>query len=548
MPTNWYRLVPAITDSIREADPKSILEVAVGLGKFGGVIRHALDSHFSHHQSRNRGLRLDGVELLADFRTQFHEHIYDNVYHRDMSASFSDLPRYDVVFLGDVLNYFDKNRGHELLRELLRKTKKTLIMYSPKFEWRTRGSVPPETAVYRSRWWELDFGKYDAMSFTVKTESGPYSVFQVYPLVREQIRDRKEDSVRVPSVRRPLEIAYCLPHKNLTGGVKTLLQQMEQLQKLGHKVTIVYEGQNDERALPPWSTFGPFNEIVIRDEKQFRRELRRYDAIVAGWVAQLPKLATLEVPVLYWEKGYEYLFGDIPSSSVAAKVRKQLADCYSVPCEIVSVSSTVSELLRIRYGRVTSVVPNGIDLAKYYPAPYESSRETKTVLLVGNPALRFKGFDIALKSLAKVWESGLRFKVRWVCQLEPRLSGVPFPVEVVVNPPQDELPVYYREADIHLFTSWYEGFGMPPLEAMASGVAVVATDFGGGSEYLVPGVNALVADPGDIDSLAAAVAYLLKDEAARMYLAREGRKTAEKFDISSIARRLEQHLFRVVAT
>lgn len=86
---------------------------------------------------------------------------------------------------------------------------------------------------------------------------------------------------------------------------------------------------------------------------------------------------------------------------------------------------------------------------------------------------------------------------------------------------------------------------MPPLEAMASGVAVVATDFGGGAEYLVPGENALVADPGDFDSLAAGVAYLLEDDEARAYLSREGRKTAEKFDLVSIAELLEQHLLRV---
>lgn len=60
---------------------------------------------------------------------------------------------------------------------------------------------------------------------------------------------------------------------------------------------------------------------------------------------------------------------------------------------------------------------------------------------------------------------------------------------------QDELPGLYRGHDVFLFTSRYEAWGMPVLEAMASGVAVVATRCLGVQTFAIHGVNALLAGP-----------------------------------------------------
>ena len=60
---------------------------------------------------------------------------------------------------------------------------------------------------------------------------------------------------------------------------------------------------------------------------------------------------------------------------------------------------------------------------------------------------------------------------------------------------QDDLPGLYRGHDVFLFTSRYEAWGMPVLEAMASGVAVVSSKCLGVQSFAVHGVNALLADP-----------------------------------------------------
>ena len=81
-----------------------------------------------------------------------------------------------------------------------------------------------------------------------------------------------------------------------------------------------------------------------------------------------------------------------------------------------------------------------------------------------------------------------------------------------------------------------EPFGLVIAEAMACGRAVIASDAGGASELLQPGVNALGHPPGDAVALAAAILKLVSDPALRMKLGKNGRATAEfRFDRRRLA-------------
>ena len=84
-----------------------------------------------------------------------------------------------------------------------------------------------------------------------------------------------------------------------------------------------------------------------------------------------------------------------------------------------------------------------------------------------------------------------------------------------------------KGAAVFAFPSVYEGFGLPPLEAMRAGVPVVATDAGSLPEVL--GDAALLVPVGDVDALAAALASAVGDEAVRTRLVEAGRARAERY-------------------
>lgn len=96
-----------------------------------------------------------------------------------------------------------------------------------------------------------------------------------------------------------------------------------------------------------------------------------------------------------------------------------------------------------------------------------------------------------------------------------------------------ELAALIRGAAVLAYPSRYEGFGFPPLQAMAEGVPVVAT--AGGSIPEVVADAATVVGVGDVEGLAAALAGVLDDEAGRAERARAGRDRAALFSWAATA-------------
>jgi glycosyltransferase involved in cell wall biosynthesis len=100
----------------------------------------------------------------------------------------------------------------------------------------------------------------------------------------------------------------------------------------------------------------------------------------------------------------------------------------------------------------------------------------------------------------------------------------------------DDLPALYGLASAFAFPSWYEGFGLPVLEAMACGTPVVAADNSSLPE--VVGEAGLLVDAADPEALAEALARLLTDRDLAAHLVRTGRNQAQRFTWEAAARQL----------
>jgi len=124
-------------------------------------------------------------------------------------------------------------------------------------------------------------------------------------------------------------------------------------------------------------------------------------------------------------------------------------------------------------------------------------------------------------------------------------SGVAPDIEFLSNVPEADLTALYRAASFLVFPSLYEGFGWPPLEAMAQGCPVVCSDAGSLPE--VAGGAALVAPTGDMNAFVAHGLHLLSDPEARNERVLAGRHQARCFSMEALASGL-MDVYRIAET
>jgi glycosyltransferase involved in cell wall biosynthesis len=107
----------------------------------------------------------------------------------------------------------------------------------------------------------------------------------------------------------------------------------------------------------------------------------------------------------------------------------------------------------------------------------------------------------------------------------------------------EEASAFYREADIFVFPSIFEAFPLPPIEAMAAGLPVVATAVGGTVESVRDGETGFLVERGDQDGLARALEKLIADETLRADFGAAGRlRASELFSWDTVCDAFEAQL------
>jgi len=133
------------------------------------------------------------------------------------------------------------------------------------------------------------------------------------------------------------------------------------------------------------------------------------------------------------------------------------------------------------------------------------------LVLTGTPSSKFKGVA------ERIGKYGLEQKVRFI-------GGTT----------DDELVGLYNGASVFVFPSLYEGFGLPPLEAMACGTPVIASNRSSVPE--VVGDAAVIVNPLDVGALADAIVEVVTDEDKRSSLVERGHRRVNDFSLEQFAR------------
>ena len=327
--------------------------------------------------------------------------------------------------------------------------------------------------------------------------------------------------------------------------MRAILTYADRLAARGHEVTVVVPARGRARAAwrniavagPDWVPgFRPRVRWVPRWEEN---ALPEADAILAtAWqsapvVAGAPARCGMK---FYLVQHYESLYHGAPEVVDAT---------YRLPLRKVVISTWLADIMREKFGAPSDVLVTPVDRALFHRVEVAVATSRPRVLMLHHE-YEWKGVADGLEAVRRVRArvAGLRlvgFGVR------PPRERLPYD-EFHADPPQEALATLYSGCDIYLCPSWDEGLGMPPMEAMACGTALVTYDNGGSRDYARDGETALVARRRDVADLAAQLERLATDGALRARLARAGAAfVTSAFDWERAVTRLEGLLARSAA-
>jgi hypothetical protein len=129
VPTSHYRQIPDVIEAVLAIDPRSILEVGIGCGKYGALLREYL-TVWGHYFEPWGGvpLRMVGIEIHALYADSPAWACYDQVIIGDALEVVPGVKeQFDLALIVDVLEHFDKEGGARLLVALLERAPRVLV-------------------------------------------------------------------------------------------------------------------------------------------------------------------------------------------------------------------------------------------------------------------------------------------------------------------------------------------------------------------------------------------------------------------------------------
>ena len=189
------------------------------------------------------------------------------------------------------------------------------------------------------------------------------------------------------------------------------------------------------------------------------------------------------------------------------------------------------------------VIPDGLDLGRFEPIQRDACPEKVRVLTIGRLIPR-KGFQFLIRALPQIVEKAAHnFEIEIVgdgphhgelLRLAENL-GVSSHIHFTGSVPYSELPEKYRNADIFTLPSLAEGMPLVVLEAMGTGLPIVASRVQGIDELVVEDVNGALFNAGNVDGLAHALLKLINAGEDRVEMGKASVERVKPYDWKHIA-------------
>lgn len=204
MPTSFHTQLNEIMGLVILTDPHSLLDVGVGHGKYGFLAREYLelwDGREDGYHVRKR--RIDGVELMSNFITPVHEHVYDNIYignALDVIPTLSE--HYDLVLLIDVIEHLGRPEGLDLLRLLADHAANTIVSTPLDAGVGNREEALFGGPPHKFQWTRKDFGCFENVFFLPNKNSLICFIGEDAMRVKKELRSARNNRIKAKVVTR----------------------------------------------------------------------------------------------------------------------------------------------------------------------------------------------------------------------------------------------------------------------------------------------------------------------------------------------------------
>lgn len=316
-----------------------------------------------------------------------------------------------------------------------------------------------------------------------------------------------------------MKITFLCPEANQGGGIRVVGIYAQKLLDMGHDVTVISRQPKPvsrERSLLNRLRGRPTGSDFARRTVHFDPLGDRHHWLPWKWPVAVEDLPDADVLVAtWWRTAYEAMLMPpqkgkrayfIQHHEISPPQPRDLSSgSYWLPIKKIAIADWLVDTMAHDYGDTDVIkVPNSVDTALFQAPPRQKNTRPRVGFLYA--AASFKGLEVTLEGIRLAREMLPELEVMAFGRSQPK-PHLPLPpgTEYHMDPDQAGLKNLYASCDAWIFTSRYEGFGLPLLESMACRTPVVATRAGAAPDLIEDGINGRLVEIDDAEAFAKAL-------------------------------------------
>tara|TARA_B100000686_G_scaffold201256_1_gene208157 strand:+ start:894 stop:1976 length:1083 start_codon:yes stop_codon:yes gene_type:complete len=217
--------------------------------------------------------------------------------------------------------------------------------------------------------------------------------------------------------------------------------------------------------------------------------------------------------------------------SLWAKNKSKAKKTYHLPLRKMVISTWLKEVIKKNYKQDSEAFITPVNEIVFYKEKNNEQGNYRVCIM--HHDYDWKGYRDGIEAVKKVREENCKIELvvfgEKLKDPTPLYNQAGFKFEYHYRPTGETLRKIYSSCGTYLCSSWYEGLGMPSMEAMMCGAALVTTDTGGSRDYALNEETALVSTPKNPDRLAKNLIRVLTNNSFRLQLAEKGYQKIKKF-------------------